>query len=152
MGQAARIELPAVTVFRVLLGLVALDGIAFGLWALLRPGDLFQWFQLPDLPADGPRDRLLLWTLLGGLNVTQAALTALAAWRPVEWGSLALAPLIGRLLGCGVWLFLLGTDRIDVPDGPLVILTLHDAVGAAILAAFLIHFWVSVARFSREGK
>jgi hypothetical protein len=84
--------------------------------------------------------------------VIQAALTALVAWRPAEWGALALAPLSGRLLGGGVWLFLLGTDRIDVPDGPLVILIVHDAVAAAILAASLIHFWVYVLRHAREDK
>jgi hypothetical protein len=117
---------------RVALLLAGLDSLAAGAWAALRPADVFASFQLPPSP-----DSLLLARALGGLLVFQAGCLLLAARRPADCGGLVLLPLAGRLLQCGVWLWLLGTDRVSLPPAPLRLLLLHDAVWLPLFLAFL---------------
>src|SRR5262249_54339136 len=102
MGPVPRFAPPVLAIVRAVLTVAALDGVVVGLWACLRPGDLFAWLQMPELPPEGPRDRLLLWAALGGINLVQAGFLAILVWRPGELGPLALAPLMGRLFGVGV--------------------------------------------------
>src|SRR5438874_1395589 len=91
--------------WRGLLLLAALDAAAAGAWGVSRPGDLFAMLQ--QAPSD---DGLLLCRLLGLLYLMQAVFLFLAAFRPGFVG-LTLAPLLGRMLLCGLWLWLLGSGR-----------------------------------------
>ena len=118
--------------WQVLLLLAALDAAVSGAWAALRPGDLFALLRLPPT-GDG----LLLCRLLGLLYLTHAVFLPLAAFVP-GCGGLALAPLLGRLLACGAWLWLLGSaGRVPASAGALLGLLAHDAVWPPLLAAFL---------------
>ena len=140
---------------RPLLGAAALDSLLFGLWAALRPADLFRLLGVP-LPDDAyalwqvhvgvlsreamssPRvhDAFLLWQLLGLLTLVHCVLLLAAALRPAALGGLALAPLLGRALQAGLWLWLLGTDRVRLPVAPLAVLLAHDVLVVAALVVF----------------
>jgi hypothetical protein len=141
---------------RPLLWAAALDSLLFGLWAVLRPADLFGLLgvRLPDDPLSlwqvhvgalsrqamsSPRvsDAYLLWQLLGLLLLLHFVFLLLAALRPAARGGLALAPLLGRALLAGLWLWLLGTDRVSLPRAPLVVLLAHDAFVTAVLTGAL---------------
>jgi hypothetical protein len=111
-----------------LLTLAAVDAAVAGAWAVCRPTDLFALLQ--QAPSD---DGLLLCRLLGLLYLTQAAFLLLAAFLPGRAG-LAWAPLLGRLLSCGLWLWLLGSARFGTTVG---VLLAHDAVWPPLLTAFL---------------
>jgi hypothetical protein len=122
-------------VFRWLLVLAALDSLLAGAWAVAWPADRAgSLFAL--LNVEPPRDAFL-WRGLGGLLLTHVVCLALAAWRPARWGGLALVPLIGRALQCGVWLWLRNTDRVHLPAGVLDGLLVHDVIWLPILAGFL---------------
>jgi hypothetical protein len=114
-----------------LLVVCALDTAVTGVWAVLRPGDLFALLQQP--PDD---DGFLLCRALGLLYVTQALFVILAAFRP-RCAGLALAPLLGRLLACGVWLWLMGSGRMPSAVAALLALLANDALWPPLLAAFL---------------
>ena len=138
---------------RPLLLVAALDSLLFGLWAVLRPADLFRLLGVP-LPDDAyyfwqvhvgvlsreamrsPRvsDAFLLWQLLGLLLLVHFVFLLSAALRPGSRGGLALAPLLGRALQAGLWLWLLGTDRVSLPRAPLAALLAHDGIVTAALA------------------
>jgi hypothetical protein len=141
---------------RPLLLLAALDSLLFGLWAVLRPADLFRLLgvRLPDdayslwqvhlgvlsreaMSSPRVRDAFLLWQLLGLLLLVHFVFLLLAALRPASRGGLALAPLLGRALQAGLWLWLLGTDRVSLPARPLAVLLAHDGLVTAALAGFL---------------
>ena len=148
---------PAPRLSRPLLLAAALDSLLFGLWAVLRPADLFRLLDVP-LPADAyhlwqvhvgvlsrramssPRvsDAFLLWQLLGLLLLVHFIFLLLAALRPAARGGLALAALLGRALQAGLWLWLLGTDRVHLPVTPLAVLLTHDVLVAAGLAGALV--------------
>jgi hypothetical protein len=117
---------------RPLLVLAALDTAALGGWAAARPGGLFAL-----LGTDANADALLLWRLLGVLLLGQAGCLVWAARRPAD-GGVVLVPLSGRLLLCGVWLWLLGSDRVSMPVGPLWGLFAHDAAWAVVLLGVLV--------------
>jgi hypothetical protein len=141
---------------RPLLLATALDSLLFGLWAALRPADLFRLLGVP-LPEgsfylwqvhvgilsreamSSPRvhDAFLLWQLVGLLLLAHFVFLLLAALRPMGRSGLALAPLLGRALLAGLWLWLLETDRVSLPGAPLRALMAHDALVAAALGAFL---------------
>jgi hypothetical protein len=123
------------------LGLAALDSVVVGLWAWLRPGDVFGWLRLPEAAWDHPRDRLLLWAVQGPIALVYALFLVILIWRPDRHGSLALAPLLGRLLGCGVWLFVSVSPRAALPEGPGLLLAAHDGFWSLVLAAFLVVWW-----------
>jgi hypothetical protein len=151
---------PAPRLSRPLLLAAAVDSLLFGLWAVLRPADLFRLLDVP-LPADAyhlwqvhvgvlsrdamssPRvsDPFLLWQFLGLLLLIHVTFLLPAAMRPSSRGGLALAPLLGRALQAGLWLWLLGTDRVRLPVPPLVVLLAHDVVGTAALAVCLFLAW-----------
>jgi hypothetical protein len=116
---------------RPLLVVAALDSLLAGVWALAYPAGLFALLGMTP-----PRDAFL-WQVLGGLSLAHALCLALAAWRPGDYAGLVLVPLIGRALQCGLWLWLLGTDRVLLPAGPLTGLLVHDAVWLPLFAAFL---------------
>ncbi len=156
---------PRLGLWRGLLLLAALDALAWGLVWVLQPGELCQrlgmearhdaWAWQLRVPRDdppsgipAPRDAPGLWQLLAGLSLVEAAFLALAAWRPRSLGGLAVAPLIGHLLGAALWLWALGTtatfppERIPFPDrNVLWALAGHDAVWVPILVAFLLARW-----------
>jgi len=141
--------------WQLLLLLAALDSVAAGAWAVLRPGDLLQILQCPPSP-----DRVLLCRALGLLFLAHAPCLLLAAWRS-GFAGLALLPLFGRLLTAGVWLWLLGTGGMAAGAEPalhggdavwpwltgagdmaavrfaLIALLLHDAIWPPLLIAFL---------------
>ncbi len=121
-------------VARILLLLAAADSLATGACALLRPYALFDLLQTK--PSD---DALFLWWVFGVLLVGQGLCLVPAAWRPATCGELVIVPLSGRLLLCGVWLWLLGTTRVHLPAVPLQGLLLHDAAWLPVLLGFL---WV----------
>jgi hypothetical protein len=143
---------------RPLLLAAALDSLLFGLWAVLRPADLFGLLgvRLPDdayylwqvhvgvlsrQAMSSPRvsDAFLLWQLLGLLLLVHFAFLLAAALRPTSLGGLALAPLLGRALQVGLWLWLLGTDRVSLPGAPLAALLAHDGlVTAALVGLFFL--------------
>jgi hypothetical protein len=124
-----------------MLGLAALDSIVVGAWAISRPSDVFLWLQLPELPPGTPKDRLLLWSILGAISLVYALFLVILICWPDRLGPLALPALVGRLIGCGVWLFAMGTDRVDLPKRPCLILAGHDLFWVLVLAAFLIIWW-----------
>jgi hypothetical protein len=117
---------------RTLLFVAAADSLAAGGWAVLRPGSLFAL-----LAAPAPADALSLWRLLGVLLLGQGVCLIAAAWRPGDCGSLVVVALCGRLLLCGVWLWLLGTPRVRLPPVPLRGLLLHDAVWLPVFLGIL---------------
>ncbi len=147
--------------WRWLLFGVLLDALVWSILWLCQPGRVFDWLGLPPRgdswawqlllptgePPDGvsvPRDAGL-WHLLALVGVAQAGFLAFAAWRPGSLGGLAAAPLIGHALGAALWLWALGStytfppERVPFPErGPLLALASHDAIGAALLLAFLL--------------
>jgi hypothetical protein len=133
--------------FRVLLALAAVDGLAYGLWALYWPEDLFDRLELPERAPIAWKllgfgfetaDHILLWRVLGALFLAQALILALVAWRPNAWAGLVVTVLIGRLLPLGMWLWLLGTERLELRAAPLQGLAVHDGVWVVVFTAFLI--------------
>jgi hypothetical protein len=118
---------------RALLLAAAADSFVAGAWAVLRPQALFALLGTPPSP-----DALSLWRLLGVLLVGQGLCLLQAAWRPADYGGLVLVPLSGRLLQCGVWLWLLGTPRLSLPPDPLRGLLLHDAIWLPLFLVFLL--------------
>jgi len=118
---------------KALLLLAALDSAATGALALIYPSILFRFLQIPP-SADG----LLLCRLLGLLFLAHAPFLLLAAHRPHIYGGLTLAPLFGRMLSCGVWLWLLGSGRTPADHAALLVLLVHDAVWLPVFAGFLL--------------
>jgi hypothetical protein len=127
----------AVTLLRLSRGfllLAALDTAVAALWVLLRPADLLAFLGAPPT-----HDALLLARALAALLLAgQAPCLVLAAARPDTAGGLALVPLAGRAQLAGVWLWLLGTDRVVLPARPLGVLLAHDGLGLAVLGLFLV--------------
>ncbi len=117
---------------RILLLLAAADSFAAGAWAVVRPDGLFALLQYA-----ASEDALFLWRVLGALFVGQGLCLVAAVWRPADCGGLVLVPLAGRLLLCGIWLWLLGTPRVHLPPEPLRGLLLHDAAWLAVLLGLL---------------
>jgi hypothetical protein len=111
----------------------ALDTLAVGLWALARPADLFALLQAPPLP-----DPLLLWQALGALSLGHVLCLGAAIVRPDPCSGLVLVPLLGRALQAGIWLWLLGSDRVQgLPRHPLTLLLIHDTFWLAVFALYL---------------
>jgi hypothetical protein len=120
---------------RVLLLLAGLDSLALGTWASTRPADLFQWVALA--PSE---DALRLWQVVGVLTLGQVPCLVLAAARPARFGGLVVAPVFGRALQAGLWLWLLGTPQVRVATPPVLLLCAHDVFGFAALLGWL-GFW-----------
>lgn len=133
MERAARPPSAGIRLWRGLLLVAGLDRLLLSLWAIVRPGDLFDFVRLP------PTQDAFLWPLLGLLGLGSVACLALAVWRPRECGGLVLVPLFGQCLAVGLWAWLLGTDRLVLPSHPLLILFAHDAFWLPVFAGFL---WV----------
>ena len=133
--------------FRILLALAAVDSLAYALWAMVWPDELFQRLDLPphepiewNLIGVGleTADHILLWRALGALFLAQACILAVVAWKPNVYGGMIVAALIGRLLPLGLWLWLLGTERVQLRAAPLQGLAIHDGVWVLVFAAFLV--------------
>jgi hypothetical protein len=132
--------------FKVVLAVASLDSVTYGLWAVCWPDDLFNRL---DLAARDPvkwkllgvaletADHILLWRVLGVLFLSQALILAIAAWKPSAYGALVLSALIGRALSLGMWLWLLGTERVQLRAAPLYGLAVHDGVWALMFTVFL---------------
>jgi hypothetical protein len=109
--------------------LAALDTAVAALWVALRPADLLAFLGVAATP-----DAVLLARALAALMLAgQLPCLALAAARPAAAGDLAVVPLLGRALLAGVWLWLLGADRVEVPARPLGLLLAHDGLCLAAL-------------------
>jgi hypothetical protein len=120
---------------RIVLAVAAVDTLVAALWALASPDQFFALLAVPR-PTDG-----FLWPVLGGLSLANAlCLVAAAVW-PKDCGSLTLVAAVGRLLSCGMWLWLLGTDRIAPAREPLWWLLAHDAFWLLVLIVVIaVHF------------
>ena len=124
--------------WRALLLLAACDSLGAGLWLALRPADWLHFLQAPASPDAPPLARVL-----GVLLVGHAPCLALAAGSKAAGTSraarrgLVLVPAFGRALLVGLWLWLLGTDRVSLPAGPLLTLLAHDGAVLALCLAFL---------------
>jgi hypothetical protein len=131
------------SVWRLLLLLAALDTVGLGLWAALRPADLFTFLQMPLPPSEVlPPDRALLWRILGVLALAHAVFLAILVWRPEAYGPLTLVPLIGRAVQAGLWLWVCCTDRLAWPSpGRPFVLAVHDAAWVPVLVGFLLVWW-----------
>jgi hypothetical protein len=117
----------------LLLGLAAIDTLMMGACAAGWPAALFTFLEVPGSP-----DGLWLCWALGCLLLTQAAALLVAALWPARQGALVLFPLSGRALLCGIWLWLLGVDRITLPAGRLRLLLVHDAIWLLVFILFLL--------------
>lgn len=133
-------------VVRIMLSLAALDSVAIGLWAFLRPGDVFSWLRLPVVSWERPQDRLQLGAGLGLLGLAYALYLVILIWRPDRHGPLAIVPFFGRLIGVGMWLFVLASDRVEIASGPALLLAAHDGFWALVLAGFLTWWWRTARR------
>jgi hypothetical protein len=116
-----------------MLGLAALDSVAAGGWAILWPDKVFAALEI-----EKPQDAILL-SVLGGLLVAQGLCLIAALLRPREWGGFVWAPLIGRVLLGGVWLWLLGAGRL--PDQRAYLLLAHEVLWIPGFAVFLAMQW-----------
>jgi hypothetical protein len=133
--------------FRILLALAAVDSLAYALWAMVWPDGLFQHL---DVPPHEPiewkligvgletADHILLWRVMGALFLAQACILAVVVWKPNVYGSMIVAALIGRLLPLGLWLWLLGTERVQLRAAPLEALAIHDGVWVLVFTVFLV--------------
>jgi hypothetical protein len=115
--------------FRAMLGLAALDSIASGGWVMLRPDQFFDWLHLA-VPGDA-----FLLPALGGLLLLHGLCLIAAAVRPSVWGGFVWLPLLGRLLNGGVWLWLLGAERIPAPAA--LLLLAHEVLWLPGFVVFL---------------
>jgi hypothetical protein len=131
MGQAPGSQEKRSAIWPAVLAAAALDSLAAGAWAVARPDDLFALIRLTP-----PRDAFL-WPVLGMFSLAYGVCLLVAAARPRDLAGLAWLPALGRALACGVWLWLLGTDRVQAAPGPLGLLLAHDAGWLAVLLAFL---------------
>jgi hypothetical protein len=119
------------TVPRIIFLVAALDSLVATAWSLSRPNALF---SLLDLTT--PQDAFL-WPVLGGLSLAHAAFLLVAARQKTDAG-FAWVAVIGRAVQCGLWLWLLGTDRVHAAPLPLALLVGHDAVILALVAAGIV--------------
>lgn len=124
--------LPVCPGWRALLALAALDRLLTCGWMLLLPAGVFALLHLEPAP-----DALLLWRGLGVLTLGQGMCLVVAAVWPRSCGALAWVPLLGQLLEAGLWLWLLGSTRIQPAPAALALLLGHDVLGVLILAVFL---------------
>jgi hypothetical protein len=104
---------------------------------LVAPAALLSWLGLPETAAEAPHDRELLLRLLGVLALAHGVVLVILGRWPEEVGPLALVPLLGRLMGVGLWLWVWATPRLHLAPGPPLLLALHDAVWLPGLVWFL---------------
>jgi hypothetical protein len=133
MAHPAGPARPGLFLGRALLLLAAADALAAGGWAVLWPAGLFALLQTAPT-----HDSLLCWRVLGALTLGHVPCLVLGAARPAVYGGLLLVPLFGRALQAGVWLWLLGSERLPLPRRPLGLLLAHDLFWLAALAGLLL--------------
>jgi hypothetical protein len=120
------------SLLKTLLLFAAVDSVAMGAVALAYPSLLFHFLQIPS-----NNDGLFLCRLLGVLFLAHGPFLFLAVRQPRVYGGLTLAPFFGRILSCGVWLWLLGSTRTTADHTALFALLVHDAVWLPLFACFL---------------
>jgi hypothetical protein len=125
---------------RLVLAVAALDSLGMGVWASAFPDQLFTLLRLKP-PTDA-----FLWPVLGLLYLANAVCLAGAAVWPADYGSLTLVPWVGRLLSCGMWLWLLGSTHIAPAHEPLWWLLGHDAFWLVLLTGILVAHFTSRRR------
>jgi hypothetical protein len=135
------------TLFRLLFLLLALDSLLAALAVLFRAEVLLSWLGLPETAKAAPHDRELLLRLLGVLALVHGVVSVILLTWPEELGPLALVPLLGRLIGTALWLWVWATPRLHLPPGPPLLLALHDVVWVPGLVWFLFAWrrWRSVS-------
>jgi hypothetical protein len=129
---------PAGTLSRLLFLFLAADTLLAAGVALFGAEALLSWLGLPEMAAEAPHDRELLLRLLGVLALVHTVVLVILVKWPRELGPLALVPLLGRLMGTGLWLWVWATPRLHLAPGPPLLLALHDAVGVLGLVWFLV--------------
>jgi hypothetical protein len=131
---------------QITLLVTTVDCLVYGLWALSWPCGLFASLQFTTHESIKWKllggqlkaaDEVLLWRVLGCLFLAHAILLAFAAWRPRSLGSLVYVPLIGRGFLVGLWLWLLDSERVEIPAEPLCWLAAHDGALVILFAGFL---------------
>jgi hypothetical protein len=125
------------TFFRLLLLLLAADNLLTAGVVLHGAEALLEWLGLPATAAEAPHDRELLLRLLGVLALVHSGVLVILVRWPEDLGPLALVPLLGRLIGVGLWLWVWATPRLHLAPGPPLLLALHDAVWLPGLVWFL---------------
>jgi hypothetical protein len=123
---------------RLLFLSLAADSLLAAGVALYGAEAFLSWLGLPETAAGAPHDRELLLRLLGVLALVHAVVLVILVKWPGELGPLALVPLLGRLMGTGLWLWVWATPRLHLAPGPPLLLALHDAVGVLGLVWFLV--------------
>ncbi len=102
-------------VHRVILFLAAGYNVAFGAWAILRPGDFFALFGLPmtNHPA--------IWRCLGMVLGVYGAGYAWAAFRPDLVKPIVVLGLAGKILGPIGWVAAVASGEWPLRTFPLVL-------------------------------
>jgi hypothetical protein len=135
MGPAPGPPLPGRPAYRLLFLLAALDRAGWGLWALLLPDGLFTLLRWPEAPTP---DQLLLWRVLGGLALVHALFFVILLCWPEACAPVAVVPMIGLMLGTGVWLWVGASERLVLPWRAAPLLPgAHDVIWLLPLAWFL---------------
>jgi hypothetical protein len=148
MGPHTGSLLPGRNGYRALLLGLAVDTLRGGLWMLFQAEALLSFLQAPAVLEGQPHDARLLLHLLGLLAVSQVVFLGMVLWRPETWGSVAVVPLFGRLLGVGLWLWLSASERSTLSQGAMSLFLVPDVIGVAVLAWFLVawHIWAQRQR------
>ena len=103
---------------RFVFGAAAIYNIAFGAWAILRPMDFFNWFEL-ELPTHA-----YLWSCLGMVIGVYGLGYAYIAWKPHRGDVIAALGLLGKVLGpVGWWL---AVRRGDIPPRTFPMILFND--------------------------
>ena len=100
---------------RAVLFLAAGYNVAFGAWAILRPGDFFALFDLPmtNHPA--------IWRCLGMVLGVYGAAYAWAAFRPVLVKPVVVLGLAGKILGPLGWVATVASGEWPLRTFPLIL-------------------------------
>jgi hypothetical protein len=115
---------------RIILSVAAFDSLALGVWAVAQPDNLFARLHL------NPPQDAFLWRYFGCLTLANALCLTVAVVWPLRYGGIVLVPWVGRLLSCGMWLWLLCTHAIAPAHAPLAYLLAHDAFWLLALTVF----------------
>jgi hypothetical protein len=138
---------PGRTFFRLLFFVMAVDSLLAALVMLYRAEGLLSWLGLPETAKEAPHDREMLLMVLGWLALAHCVVLGMLGKWPEELGPLAAVPLLGRLMGAALWLWVWATPRLHLAPEPVLWLAVHDAIWVPGLVGFLFAWrrWRSVS-------